>query len=110
MRHSITDSEYEKIKDVLPGKEGDVGVTAYDNRLFINAVMWIAKEGATWRSLPKEYGKWSNVHKRFRRWTKAGIWQRIFNTLAVSEKTEWLMIDSTIVRAHQHSAGALKKY
>lgn len=68
--------------------------------------MWIAKTGAPWRDLPPEYGKWSNVHKRFMRWARNGIWQMIFNTLAVDADTEWLMIDSTIVRAHQHAAGA----
>ena len=68
--------------------------------------MWIAKTGAPWRDLPPEYGKWSSVHKRFMRWAKNGVWQMIFNTLAVDSDTEWLMIDSTIVRAHQHAAGA----
>ena len=90
----------------MPGKEEDPGRTCANNRLFIEAVMWIAKTGAPWRDLPGEYGKWSNVHKRFIRWAKKGVWQMIFNTLAVDADTEWLMIDSTIVRAHQHSAGA----
>jgi len=68
--------------------------------------MWVARTGAPWRDMPLEIGKWSSVHKRFIRWAKNGVWQMIFNTLAVDADTEWLMIDSTIVRAHQHAAGA----
>ena len=105
-RHSLRDDQWELIKDALPGKAGDIGRTAVDNRLFIDAVMWIAKTGAPWRDLPEQYGKWATVHKRFIRWSKKGVWQMIFNTLAASADTEWLMIDSTIVRAHQHAAGA----
>lgn len=81
-----------------------------DNRKFIDAVIWIARNGAAWRALPEAYGKWSSVHKRFIRWSKAGVWKMIFNTLAADADTEWIMIDSTIVRAHQHAAGARKKY
>jgi transposase len=104
-RHTLRDDQWEKIKDALPGKDGDKGRTAADNRLFIDAVMWIAKTGAPWRDLPVSYGKWSTVHKRFIRWSKNGVWQMIFNTLAVDADTEWLMIDSSIVRAHQHATG-----
>lgn len=102
----LTDNEWNKIKDALPGKAGDPGRRGADNRLFIDGVMWIARNGARWRSLPKEYGKWFSVHKRFMRWSEKGVWQMIFNTLAANADTEWLMIDSTIVRAHQHAAGA----
>jgi len=105
LRHTLRDDQWERIKDALPGKQSDRGVTARDNRLFIDAIMWIAKTGAPWRDLPDHYGKWSSVHKRFIRWSKNGVWQMIFNTLAIDADTEWLMIDSTIVRAHQHSAG-----
>ncbi|RDD34148.1 Transposase [Wolbachia endosymbiont of Cylisticus convexus] len=77
---------------------------------FLETVMWIGRTGAPWRALPVEYGKWSSVHKRFIRWARSGVWQMIFNTLAVDEDTEWLMIDSTIIRAHQHAVGARKKY
>ena len=105
-RHILRDDQWARIKDVLPGKEGDPGRTCTDNRRFIEAVMWIGKTGAPWRDLPPEYGKWSTMHKRFIRWARKGVWQMIFNTLAVDADTEWLMIDSTIVRAHQHAAGA----
>jgi transposase len=60
--------------------------------------------------LPKEYGNWASVHKRFMRWAKSGVWQMIFNTLAIAADNEWIMIDAIIIRAHPHSAGAFKKY
>lgn len=101
----LREDQWERIKDSLPGKAGDVGRTG-DNRRFIEAVMWRGRSGAPWRALPRVYGPWSGVHQRFRRWAKAGVWQMLFNTLAVDADTEWLMIDATIIRAHQHAAGA----
>ena len=101
LRHAIPDDQWDKRKDALPGKAGDRGRTAEDNRLFIGAVMWIAKTGSPWRGLPDVYGKWSTVHKQFIQWSKGGVWQMIFNTLAANAETEWLMIDSTILRAQQ---------
>jgi transposase len=102
----LNDSQWNKIKDILPGKQSDPGRTGADNRQFVEAIMWVGRNGARWRALPPHYGNWNSVHRRFRRWSKKGIWQMIFNTLAVSADTEWLMIDSTIIRAHQHAAGA----
>ena len=80
-RHALRDDQWEKIKDALPGKPEDPGRRCRDNRLFIEAVMWVAKTGAPWRDLPSEYGKWSSVHKRFMRWARNGVWQMILNTL-----------------------------
>ncbi len=102
----LRDDQWKRITEALPGKSGDPGRSGEDNRKFVEAVMWIGRNGARWRSLPSEYGKWSTVHKRFMRWSKKGVWQMLFNTLAVDADTEWLMIDSSIVRAHQHAAGA----
>ena len=102
----LNDLQWNKIKDILPGKQSDPGRTGADNRQFVEAIMWVGRNGARWRALPPHYGNWNSVHRRFRRWSKKGIWQMIFNTLAVSADTEWLMIDSTIIRAHQHAAGA----
>ncbi|MDR2850925.1 MAG: transposase [Desulfovibrio sp.] len=82
-RHTLRDDQWERIKDALPGKIKDPCKTCSDNRLFVEAVIWIAKTGAPWRDLPSTYDKWSNVHKRFMRWAKNGIWQMIFNTLAI---------------------------
>ena len=104
----LSDEQWNRIKDALPGKETDPGRTGADNRLFVEAVFWVGRNGGRWRALPTEYGKWSSVHKRFIRWSRKGVWQMVFNTLATNADTEWLMIDSTIVRAHQCSAGAKK--
>ncbi len=106
-RHEISDEHWHRIKDLLPGKHGDPGVTAKDNRLFINAVLWIAKTGAPWRDLPERFGNWFSVWKRFDRWAAKGVWERLFRELQDSD-LEWLLIDSTVVRAHQHAAGAKK--
>lgn len=106
MQHTLRDDQWDKIRNALPGKKSDPGRTGSDNRQFVEAVMWVGRNGGNWRALPEKYGKWNSVFQRFRRWTRKGIWQKVFNTLAVTADTEWLMIDSTIVRAHQHAAGA----
>jgi transposase len=107
-RHEIKDEDWERIKDMLPGQPGDPGVTAKDNRLFVNAVLWIAKTGAPLRDLPERFGPWNSVWKRFDRWAKKGVWKRIFETMQEPD-LEWVIIDSTVVRAHQHAAGAVRK-
>lgn len=107
-RYEITDEEWERIKDLLPGKACDPGRSGEDNRRFINAVVWIARSGAPWRDLPERYGNWNSVFKRFNRWSKKGVWERIFQELQDPD-LDWVMIDSTVVRAHQHAAGQ-KKY
>lgn len=104
-RHEISQSAWDRIEDLLPGRPGDVGVTAADNRLFINAVYWIAKTGAPWRDLPPRFGRWNSVFQRFNRWSKRGVWRRVAEALSDDVDLEWLMIDSTVVRAHQHAAG-----
>ena len=107
-RHEIADEHWERIKDFLPGRAGDVGVTAKDNRLFVNAVLWIAKTGAPWRDLPERFGKWNSAWRRFDRWSAKGVWHRVFEELKDPD-LEWLILDSTVIRAHQHAAGAAKK-
>jgi transposase len=106
-RHAISDDNWERIKDLLPGKAGDPGVTARDNRLFLDAVLWVAKTGAPWRDLPERFGPWNSVWKRFDRWARKGRWQKIFEKLQDPD-LEWLILDSTIIRAHPHAAGAKK--
>src|SRR3954453_12291029 len=96
-------------QDLLPGRIGHVGVTAQDNRRFVEAVLYRYRAGIPWRDLPERFGDWKNVHRRFSRWAKSGVWQRLFELLAPDADNEYAMIDSTIVRAHQHSAGAQKK-
>ena len=107
-RHEIADEHWERIKAFLPGQDGDPGVTAKDNRLFVNAVLWIAKTGAPLRDLPKRFGNWNSVWRRFDRWSAKGVWLRIFEELKDPD-LEWLILDSTVIRAHQHAAGAAKK-
>ena len=106
-RYEISDDNWERIKDLLPGKASDPGRTARDNRLFINAVLWIARTGAPWPDLPERFGKHNTVFQRFNRWSKTGVWQRVFEALQDPD-LEWLMLDSTVVRAHQHAAGQKK--
>ena len=105
--YEITDQQWQRVAHLLPGKEGDVGHTANDNRLFINAVLWIARSGAPWRDLPERFGRWNSNCQRFRRWAKQDTWKQIFETLQDPD-LDWLMIDSTVVRAHQHAAGQKK--
>ena len=105
-RHELTDSQWELIEGWLPGKVSDAGRTAEDNRLFVNAVIWVAKTGVPWRDLPERFGKWNSVYQRFRRWCKKGVWQQIGEELGIEVELEILMLDSTIVRVHQHGAGA----
>jgi transposase len=108
-RYALRDDQWERIEDLLPGRPGHVGVTAKDNRLFVEAVLYRYRAGIAWRDLPERFGAWKKVHTRFCRWAKGGVWQRVFEHLADEADNEYAMIDSTIVRAHQHSAGATKK-
>lgn len=105
-RYALRDDQWERIKDLLPGRDGAVGVTATNNRLFVEAVLYRYRAGIAWRDLPERFGHFRKVHTRFRRWAKTGVWERVFQALAQDADTEYAMIDSTIVRAHQHSAGA----
>jgi len=97
------------MKDFLPGRQGHVGRTAADNRLFVNGVLWVLRSGARWHDLPERYGKHKSVHKRFMRWANACVWERVFHALVRDKKNQYLMIDSTIVRAHQQAATGRKK-
>ena len=106
-RYELSDEAWERIAAMLPGKVSDCGVTAKDNRQFVNGVLWIARSGAPWRDLPERYGPWNSVYQRFNRWSKAGVWERVFTALQDVDD-EWLMLDSTVIRAHQHAAGQKK--
>jgi transposase len=108
-RYALREDQWERIKDLLPGRDGSVGVTAEDNRLFVEAVLYRYRAGVPWRDLPERFGDWKNTHRRHSRWSKTGVWENLFKHLAGDADNEYAMIDSTIVRAHQHSAGALKK-
>jgi transposase len=108
-RYELTDRQWERIKDLLPGRAETVGVTAKDNRQFVNGVLWILRSGSPWRDLPERYGDWKNTHRRFSRWATAHVWEQVVEVLVKDAQNEYLVIDSTIVRAHQHAAGSKKK-
>src|ERR1700730_3198954 len=108
-RFGLRDDQWERIKDLLPGREGHVGGNAADNRLFVDAVLYRYRTGVPWRDLPARFGDWNIVYQRFNRWAKSGVFDRIFKLLASDADNEYMMIDASIVRAHQHSSGARKK-
>lgn len=103
-RYELTDTQWRRIGDLLPGKVGDPGRSGDDNRLFVNGVLWVLRSGAHWHDLPPRYGKWKSVHKRFTRWAGAGVWERVFAHLTADPDNDYLMLDSTLVRAHQQAA------
>ncbi len=105
-RQDITDEAWALIEPHLPGQKGQWGGIAKDNRLFINAVFWILRTGAPWRDLPKEYGKWGTVHQRFIRWRDTRIWEKLLEILIDEPDFEWLMIDASHCKVHQHASGA----
>ena len=107
-RHELTQEQFAKIEHLLPGREGHVGANAKDNPNFLNGLFWILKTGAPWRDLPERYGKWKNVHPRFSRWCVSGVFDKIFQALTDDKAISMLLIDSSIVKAHQHAAGAQK--
>ena len=107
-RFELTDEQFSRIAPLLPGKDKDPGRTAADNRRFVDAVLWVLRTGAPWRDLPDRFGPWNSAFQRFNRWAKKGIWAAVFE--AVQEPDwEWLMIDASVIRAHQHAAGAPPK-
>jgi len=108
-RRILRNDQWDRIEQMLPGKAADPGRTGDDNRLFLEAVLWVARTGSPWRDLPEEFGAWNSVYKRFARWSNKGVWHRVFRALAKDADFEEVFLDSTIVRAHQHAAGAQKK-
>ncbi|MNG17331.1 hypothetical protein D3C85_1608170 [compost metagenome] len=91
------------------GKKGDWGREARDtrdNRLCINAVLWILRTGAPWRDLPPDYGDRKNTHRRFCRWRDKGMWARLQERLIKEPGFEWLMIDASHIKVHPHASGA----
>lgn len=109
VRMVLRDDQWSRIEHMLQGKPGDPGMSGRDNRLFVEAVLWVARTGSPWRDLPEEFGRWNSVYQRFARWSRAGVWHRVFRELTRDADFEEVFIDSTIVRAHQHATGAAKK-
>jgi transposase len=107
LRDGIRDDQWDRIKDLLPGRIGHVGATARNNRLFIDAVLYRVRTGIPWRDLPEPFGDFKNIHRRFSRWAEKGLWANLLSLLTEDADEEYVMIDSSLVRAHQHSSGAV---
>ena len=105
-RHDLSNEAWNLLAAHLPGRKGVWGGVAKDNRLFINAVLWILRTGAPWRDLPPDYGDWKNTHRRFCRWRDQGIWEGLLERLIDAPDYEWLMIDASHIKVHPHAAGA----
>lgn len=105
-RSLLSDGQWERIAPLLPGKPGDPGRSGADNRLFLEAVLWIVRTGSPWRDLHDAFGNWNSVYKRFRRWALKGVFERVFNSLSGDPDFEYAIIDGTIVRVHQQGTGA----
>lgn len=105
----LRDDQWERIEPLLQGKAGDRGRRGANNRLFVEAVLWLARTGSPWRDLPAEFGPWNSVYVRFSRWSDNNVWQNVFEVLREDADFEEVYLDSTIVRAHQHASGAAKK-
>lgn len=104
----LSDAAWEALAPHLAGKAGDVGRTGVDNRLFLNAVFWVARHGCAWRTLPARFGKHDTVRKRSRRWAEKGVWRRLFVAVQAPD-LDWVLLDSTVVRAHALAATSRKK-
>ena len=112
VRLLLTDEAWAEIAPILATLKSRAGSPpALSARLFIEAVLYLSRTGIPWRDLPAEFGHWDAVYNRFRRWERRGIWRRLWERLQVEDcpLTRHIFIDATIVRAHQHAAGALKK-
>ena len=99
-RRTLSDAHWSRIEHLLPGKKGDRGRTGADNRLFVDAVLWLARGATPWRDLPPELGHWKSVYTRFRRWSQAGVWERLFKALSVDPDFEYVLVDATISKVH----------
>lgn len=105
-RRTLTDAQWARIEHLLPGKSGDRGRSGSDNRLFMDAILWLARGASPWRDLPPELGHWKSVYTRFRRWSRAGVWQSLFNELSTDPDFEYVLVDATICKTHADATGA----
>ena len=109
MHYLLKDSEFDVIFEILKRTKGIHTKCTGCIRNFVEAICYICRSGCQWRLLPKEYGSWRAIHKRFKAWSVRGIWKKIFKEVQVDADMEWVMIDSTIVRAHACSAGLFQE-
>ena len=106
IRYVLTDAQWAQIEPLYLGKKSDPGRTGQDGRLFLEAVLWIARRGSPWRDLPEELGNWNTVFQRFRYWAERDVFKRIFDVLSEDPDLEYAMFDATIVHVHRHAHGA----
>lgn len=107
-RHALTDEQWDRVQDLLPGKPGDPGRSGEDNRLFVDAVLYIAKTGVPWRDLPERFGNWNSLWRRFDRWCEKGVWEAIAQELAELDLEE-LQLDSTSIKVHLAAVGGRRE-
>ncbi|HEY1858195.1 IS5 family transposase [Acidocella sp.] len=105
-RFALTDAQWAKMEPHCLGKPSDPGRSGKDNRLFLEAVLWIARTGSPWRDLPPFFGKWNTVFKRYSDWVKAGVFRRLFEAVSDDPDMEYAMVDATVVKVHRHGQGA----
>ena len=105
----LSPEQWSRVLEFLRRQPGLCVGQEADCKRFIEAIMWMSRSGAQWRLLPSEYGKWNSVYKRFARWCQTGVWERMHQHLVDDPDMEYLIIDSTIVRAHHSAADAPKK-
>ena len=105
----LNDAAWDRIALLIIGRPGQKGSTGRNNRMFVEGVPWIVRTGSPWRDLPEVFGAWNSVFRRFSRWSRKGVWRRILEALSDDPDFEDLIVDSTIVRAHRHAAGAKKR-
>ena len=106
IRRELSDRQWELIAPLLPPERGRWARPAKDNRLMVNGILWILRTGAPWRDLPSQYGPWNSIYTRFSCWSKVGIWEQVLEVLSQDRDGEAYMLDSSVIRAHQHSEGA----
>lgn len=113
-RGELTNEQWQRIQPLLPAQKPRVGRPSLDHRTVINGILWILRTGAPWRDLPECYGKWETVSGRFYHWQKTGLWRQILTSLQrqahLEDQLNWELhqVDSSVIRAHQHAAGAKK--
>ena len=105
-RFCLTDAQWAAMESYSLGKPTDPGRTGGDNRIFLEAVLWIARTGSPWRDLPAQFGHWNTVFARYRYWVKAGVFEKIFNAVSGDPDMEYAIADATIVKVHRHGQGA----
>ena len=104
----LTEEMWARMVPHIIGDARSRGTSGRDNRMFVEGVLWIVRTGSPWRDLPDVFGEWNSVFRRFSRWSAKGVWHRIFEAMSDDPDFEYLIVDSTIIRAHQHAAGAKK--